>query len=361
MSDLRVLGGPRRYVQGPGAIAMLPGIAAEFAVAPVLVTDPVAWRGEAAGFGWLPHDAVLEFAGEITAAEIDRLAALAAVRGAGLVIAFGGGKTIDAAKGVALALSLPIVIVPSIASNDAPTSRVIVVYDEHHHVAEVRRLASNPDIVLADTAIIARAPRRFLAAGIGDGLSKTFEAAACSAAGGLNFHGARPPLAALALARCCHDTIRAEAEAALRAVDARRPDTALENVVEACILMSGLGFESGGLSLAHALTRGFAAHPATARTLHGEIVAFGTIAQRVQEEHPEHEIRAMIRFLRACGLPASLAELGIAAPGDADIARIVEPTLGAPYIRHLARPPDAARLAVVLRRCDALAADEARA
>ena len=357
MSDIRILGGPRRYIQGPGALAMLQETSRELGARAVLVADPLAWRQEAAHFAWLAPDAVLAFGGEITAAEIDRLAAGAAGRRADVVIAFGGGKAIDAAKGVALAHGLPIVVAPSIASNDAPTSRVIVVYDAQHRIAGIRRLQANPDVVIADTRIIARAPRRFLAAGIGDALSKTFEASACHAAGGLNFHGGRPPLAALALARACHETIRGQGLAALAAVDAKTPDAALEDVVEACILMSGLGFESGGLSLAHALTRGFAAHPATAHALHGEVVAFGAIAQRVQEEHPETEIRDMIRFVRACGLPASLAELGLADACDEDLARIVEPTLGAPYVRHLAAPPDARRLAAVLRRCDALASD----
>lgn len=62
-----------------------------------------------------------------------------------------------------------------------------------------------------------------------------------------------------------------------------------------------------------------------AHALHGEVVAFGAIAPRIQEEHPETEIHGMIRFVRACGLPASLAELGLADAGDEDLARIVEP------------------------------------
>lgn len=355
MTTRRILGAPRRYIQGPGVIGELRGLVAELGERPFLVADPVAWEKEGAELkSWLDDAAVGMFGGEITAAEIDRLAARAARAGADCMIAFGGGKAIDAAKGVALQHRLPIIVVPSVASNDAPTSRLIVVYDEGHRIAELRRLAANPDIVLADTEIIARAPRRFLAAGIGDALSKLFEANACHAAGGLNFFGARPPLAALALARSCHETIRRDGLAALRAVDAKTPDAALENTVEACILMSGVGFESGGLSLAHALTRGFTAHPATTRALHGEIVAFGTIAQLVQQEHPDAEIRDLIRFCKACGLPTNFAALGLANPSEADLVTIAEPTLSAPYIGNLRRPPDRARLIAVLRRCDEL-------
>src|SRR5690606_37271703 len=113
-------------------------------------------------------------------------------------------------------------------------------------------------------------------AGIGDALSKAFEVRACVEAGGRNFFEARPSRTALLLADACLETLRLHGEAAVRAVIDRKPDEAVEAVVEATVLMSGLAFESGGLSIAHALTRGFTAEPAFAKALHGELVGFGT-------------------------------------------------------------------------------------
>ncbi len=66
------------------------------------------------------------------------------------------------------------VIMPSAASNDAPTSRLVAIYEEHVF-KHSRVLARNPDLVLVDTSILAEAPRRLLVAGIGDALSKKFE------------------------------------------------------------------------------------------------------------------------------------------------------------------------------------------
>lgn len=53
---------------------------------------------------------------------------------------------------------------------------------------------------------------------------------------------------------------------------------ALEHIVEANILLSGLGFESGGLASCHAIHNGFTVLEQTHKYYHGEKVAFGTLA-----------------------------------------------------------------------------------
>jgi glycerol dehydrogenase len=58
---------------------------------------------------------------------------------------------------------------------------------------------------------------------------------------------------------------------------------ALERIVEANTLLSGLGFESGGLALAHSVHNGLTAAAGTHSYLHGEKVAFGLLVQLVVE------------------------------------------------------------------------------
>ena len=79
------------------------------------------------------------------------------------------------------------------------------------------------------------------------------------------------------------------------------------------MLLSGVGFESGGLSLAHALIRGLTAVPTMASMLHGELVAFGTLVQLMVEERDDVEVAELLELLCAVNLPVTFAQLGQAA------------------------------------------------
>jgi glycerol dehydrogenase len=210
---IRAFGAPHRYVQGPGVIDQLEPMALAYgAKRPFIVTDAVVrdLLGErlAGGLGALAGNAVFaDFKGECSADEIARLATEAQAAGADLLVGVGGGKAIDTAKGVAMAHPVPVFIVPTIASNDSPTSRVVVVYTAGHVLDEVRRMRANPDLVLVDTEVLVAAPERFFVSGIGDAISKKFEAAQCVATGNQNFYAARPPLLATRIADACYEVI----------------------------------------------------------------------------------------------------------------------------------------------------------
>lgn len=123
------------------------------------------------------------------------------------VVAVGGGKTIDTGKIVANRLGVPVAVVPTIASTDAPCSACAVVYSEEGVVVRVEYQKKNPDLVLVDSEIIANAPERFLVAGMGDALATWFEAESCRKAKSKNEAGELGSLTAYALARLCYDTL----------------------------------------------------------------------------------------------------------------------------------------------------------
>ncbi len=54
-------------------------------------------------------------------------------------------------------------------------------------------LPRNPNMVIVDTQIVAGAPARLLAAGIGDALATWFEARACSRSGATTMAGGSAP------------------------------------------------------------------------------------------------------------------------------------------------------------------------
>jgi glycerol dehydrogenase len=357
---IRIFGAPGRYVQGPGAIDRLGTIACEFGRRALVVADTAVLaryrdRIEAPLTAAKVAYTVAPFSGECTAAGIEALAAAARTVHAEVIIAAGGGKAIDAAKGAAILTGARLVIVPTIASNDSPTSRLSIVYDDAHVLREVRRLQSNPDVVLVDTSIIIAAPERFLVSGIGDAISKKFEGAQCFESGGDNFYGARPPWIALTLADACFDALLQHAGDALAALRRGVPDDAFERTVEATILLSGLAFENAGLSIAHSIIRGLSAIPEMSGALHGEEVAYGLLVQLVLEGRDAAFIAGITDFYARTGLPRKLRDLGFAGDPASVAPRIAAVTWErAPYVRNLAAPVDEGRLHQALLAVEAL-------
>lgn len=262
------------------------------------------------------------FGGECSMQEIEKHGAN--LGGCDAVIGIGGGKTLDTAKAVAHFAGLPVIIVPTIASTDAPCSRLSVIYKENGEFEKYLPLPANPNIVLMDTAVIAKAPARFLAAGIGDALATYYEAAACVQANAVTMAGGHVTKAAMALAELCRDTLLADGIKAVIAAEQGLCTAAVENIIEANTYLSGVGFESGGLSAAHAIHNGLTVLPQCHQMLHGEKVAFGTISQLVLENRSLEETAGIIAFCQSIGLPTRLADLGVTDSDDEDLMRAAE-------------------------------------
>jgi glycerol dehydrogenase len=337
-----MFGAPGRYIQGPGVITQIGACIAQCGRSAVVVSDsfvidlvriPVAQSCKAANV----EVAFLPFDGEVTEVGIEKLKAAFANGHADVVIGAGGGKGIDAGKALAHARDSALITLPTVASNDAPTSKNYVIYDDHHQLVHVGHLPASPRYVVVDTALIAKAPRQFLAMGIADALTKNFEAEQCLKADGVNMFGARPSLAGVALARECYRIIRADSEAALDVAGSGQPNAAFERVVEAALLMSGLGFESGGLSIAHAMTRGLSRVAGPREAVHGWQVAYGLLVQLVLERRDDAYLTDFLAFYDMVGLPKSLAALDAPNPSDETLRQIAEPTLAAAHARNFER------------------------
>lgn len=313
---LKVMQSPGKYVQGPDALQSLGQyiqplatkafvIADEFVFGLVQETIQAAMKKDNVAFS----EAI--FNGECSQKEIDRLGNLFKESGAKIVIGIGGGKALDAAKAVAYYGGVPIAIIPTIASTDAPTSALSVIYTENGEFESYLLYPKNPDIVIMDTTIIANAPARLLVAGMGDALATYFEARACSEAYKSTMAGGVSTLAAMTLATLCYETLLNEGYKAKAAVENKVSTKALENIIEANTLLSGLGFESAGLGAAHAIHNGLTIIEECHNMYHGEKVAFGTLTQLVLENAPLDEIEEVLEFCTDVGLPITLEQLGL--------------------------------------------------
>lgn len=274
------------------------------------------------------------FGGECSRVEVARLKKVSKEYNCDCIIGLGGGKAIDTSKCVAQ--GGPLIIVPTIAATDAPTSHSAVLYTQEGAFDDYAYFKQNPHVVLIDTTIIAKAPSRFLVAGMGDALSTYFEARATSNSysnvnAGLpcgfreNLCGpAKATKAALELAKLCYKTLLEDGLHAKYACDSNQVTPALENIIEANILLSGLGFESGGLAGAHAIHDGMTILEGTHKYYHGEKVAFGTIVQLVLENAPKEELEEVLRFCLSVGLPVCLSDVGVDSYTEEELRQVAK-------------------------------------
>lgn len=238
-----------------------------------------------------------------------------------MIIGLGGGKALDTARAASDILNCPLIIVPTVASNDAPCSALAVIHDENGAVIELRTTKRNPDVVLVDTNILIDAPERLFVAGMGDALATWFEANACRKSGAATLAGERSSDIALTLSKLCYDTLINHGRSALNAVRAGLVNDNFDSVVQASIYLSGVGFESGGVAAAHAINDGFSACAEAAHLYHGEIVSFGVLSMLMLEAADSEAIDTVLDFMIDVGLPVSFKQLKIE-PTDELLLRV---------------------------------------
>lgn len=320
---------PGKYLQGSNAIRQLPEELGRLGKKPLLIADVAVTKSALiseirSSFNKSGGPVIESFRGECSDNEIERLKKVARENQCDVVVGIGGGKTLDTGKSVGHGLGLKVVTAPTIASTDAPTSALAVIYTEEGAFSRYQFFQRNPDLVLVDTAIIAKAPVRFLVAGIGDALSTWFEADACRQSYANNFASGMGTLAANSLARLCLDTILEHGVAACQSCEEGVVTPALEHVVEANTLLSGLGFESGGLASAHSIHNGLTVLHGTHAYFHGEKVAIGVEAGLFLADRPQAVIDQVYDFCESVDLPTTLSQIGLGEVSDEDLKKVAE-------------------------------------
>ncbi|MGN1189280.1 MAG: glycerol dehydrogenase, partial [Candidatus Ornithospirochaeta sp.] len=316
-------------VQGPGELKKIGTYASNYGKKPLVIISKGGYKREGESldksFKEVGMTASFDFFnGECSKNEIKRIEKIVKDNGYDTIIGIGGGKIFDTAKAVAYYTALPVIICPTIASTDAPCSALSVIYTDEGVFEEYLFLPANPNMVLMDTEIIAASPVRLTVSGMGDALATYFEARACEASGATSCAGGKTTLAAMALAELCFTTLMDEGRKAKIALEAGAVTPAVEKIIEANTLLSGIGFESAGLAGAHAIHNGLTVLEGCHGMYHGEKVAFGTIAQLVLENVSEEDLEEIILFCIDVGLPVTFEELGIKDVTDEELRMVAE-------------------------------------
>lgn len=310
----KLLASSLKYIQGPGEIVRLHDRIAHMGGPFLFIMDVFAYNNLKSvveeSFKCSRSTLIFEkFGGECTRKEIDRLRVIYLTHCCHVVVGIGGGKALDTAKSVAFYENAPVVSVPTIASNDAPTSAIAITYTEDHVYDGNILLKRSPDLVLVDTDVITRAPVRFLVAGMGDALSTYFEGRANVASGHENFAGEKSTSSSLARARLRYEILIRDGLKAKQSVEKGICSRELENIIEANFNLIAVGFGRNGLACAHSVHNALATLPPCHDMYHGELVAFGTIVQLVLEKSPEPEIAEVLGFCTSVGLPVTFAQI----------------------------------------------------
>ncbi|NIF21458.1 iron-containing alcohol dehydrogenase family protein [Candidatus Pantoea multigeneris] len=293
------------------------------------------------------------FGGETSINQINRLAEMAQSLQADVIIGAGGGKSLDTVKAVGAQLGLPVITLPTIAATCSAVTPLSIRYDDNGNFFDIFPLPVAPAAVIIDSELLAKAPPRWLAAGLGDTLAKWYEFRAVSLLHPAETGNAR---SSLAHSQICYQVIAEQGPAAFKAAQSGLSSAALDQVLDAIFTWAGLtSLMSNGAHAAasHAIYEGFTFCDKTREFGHGLLVGFGNLCLLALEDRPDDEILTEMRLARDCGVPLTLKE--IAELDSAELATVVRESVHAPDMQNMARTVTEGRLLAAIGRIEALA------
>ena len=339
--EYRAFQSPCHYVQGPGLIKRLPEYCALYGKTAALIIDPFFYDDYSVKVPKMFEEAgmtayAIKFPGFAGKEELDQM--IAEVEALPEVpetfIGMGGGQAVDINKAVAAHFKKNWISFPTALSCDAPTFMHTIV----NHRGKQNELVfhyKNPDYVVVDTEVTINSPASLFAAGIGDAMATYFEAEASYAhnntcnAGHLENadhpDDYKPTLLGMAAAKLCYEILARDGVKAMRAAKAHLRTPAYENVAEATTLLSGLGCENTGVSIAHGLSAGFGT--VGLHVPHGIGVGYCLLIQLIIQNDDRFE--EIFEFNKAVGLPVCSAQIGMdQEKKDEIIAQLVDNVYG---------------------------------
>ncbi len=240
-------------------------------------------------------------------------------------IGIGGGKTCDAIKCMGDIFKKPVIEMPTALATDAPPTSHSMVYRDDGSSYVYAHLRS-PEYVVVDTKITVDAPSITFSSGLGDALATYYESVAIHAfghptlAGRSNFRRTRT---GLMIARLCFDILMENGMKAYEDAKQHVLSQEYEDTAEALTLLSGLGVENTGCSVAHGLEK-YIHNIARKPILHGQGVGYGTLVQILLEERPEDEFLRIYNWCKAVDLPVCMADFNVTDEAEGTIRKLAD-------------------------------------
>ncbi|MDR2864064.1 MAG: histidinol-phosphate transaminase [Spirochaetaceae bacterium] len=335
---------PKQYVNEPGALAKAGDLVTPLAKRVFIIGSSTALSRalpalsaslDAANVAF----ATLEYTGYPTHDKAKDIARQAAEFKAEAIMGVGGGRIMDLAKASGGYATLPVVTVPTIAATCACWAAVSVMYSAEGIMTDALYNENSPELIIADTDIISRAPLRYLRSGIGDTLAKWYESYPNLKTN--NDFYVRLVTQYGAFSRDILETLGLKV---VRDLENGAHNTAeIIEVIDCIFVLAGLCGMVRGLAdtqgIAHPFYNACSALPPLREKLHGEKVAFALLVQAALEDRESREIAHRVAIFKALKLPITLAELGLEPNFDANF-KVIEPLIkkSTPIYAGLLRP-----------------------
>ncbi len=232
--------------------------------------------------------------------------------GCTLILGVGGGKCLDLAKCAATFAGLDLICVPTSVATCVASSSVCIMYHDDGTPDGSVAMSKEVDVVIADTDVIATAPKRLLAAGIFDSLAKLPEVVHNTQIESYQDCTLEKYICTVN-SRAIYEFLMGEGP---RVYDqglasGRFTDVILTNLLHTSVV-SGFSCGVNQLALAHGLydflRRSFTAQ--AAHLLHGEIVAVGILMQLKFNRMADAYVLGVRRLMAHMQLPTRLPDLG---------------------------------------------------
>lgn len=242
-----------------------------------------------------------QFGGECSDAEVTRLSAI----DADVFVAVGGGKLVDTAKLLAYQKRVPLIVIPTLASNCAAFTPLSVVYNEQGAYERYDVFRVVIERVIVDARVILESPYEYFRAGVVDTVAKFYEARFLSGEdspdAGIN--------TGLALADQCRRLIEIDITEANFNTYGEDIRFAVDHVIAIGGAVGGFGDAGTRVAVAHAVHNALSRFESTHVFLHGDKVGFGLIVQERLQGSDDALI--LEEWLESIGVPSTLEALGV--------------------------------------------------
>ncbi len=257
----------------------------------------------------------LWYGGEAAYENVDFLMEEEAFKKADMIFAIGGGKALDTGKCLGVKAKKPVFTFPTIASTCAACTSVSIMYNKDGTFKGPFFFNAPPVHAFINTEVIAKAPYKYIWAGMGDTYAKYFEAEVSSRGEELPHYFDM----GVNISKMCVDPVIKYGKTAIEQNKNGEAGYEIEQCILAIIVTTAMAsifltaehtvhYNSG---LAHAIFYSLTRFPhIEERHLHGEVVGFGILILLYIDKNKEW-FNKIYEFNKSIGLPVRLEDIEI--------------------------------------------------